>query len=459
MRTLLSRRDVLLMPALLAFQRVAAAAPADWPAFRGPRASGVADGYEPPARWNADPAAGELAGIAWRTPIPGLGHSSPIIWKDRIWLATAVRQAGDAPLRLGLYGDGDAADDNGVQRWMIFCLDKATGEIVWSRTVKDATPRAQRHTKATHANTTLATDGRHLISFFGSEGVHCHTLDGRHVWSRDLGIINVSKYGIGWGFGSSPTLFDDRIVLQCDAPDNPFLVALSVADGRELWRASRKGVCERSWATPFVYDDGRRVQVVTNGWPFVVSYDLVTGKELWRLRGGGDNPIPTPFAAHGLIYVANGHGGQTPLFAIRPTASGDVSLDADESSNAHIAWCAPRNNAYIQTPLVYGDYLYSGTNNGVLKCYVATTGAMQYEHRLGDGTTAFSASPVAGGGHIYFTSEDGDVFVVKAGPRFELLAHNRMGESCLATPALSEGRLYFRTRHRVVAVSRVSSAS
>jgi outer membrane protein assembly factor BamB len=452
MPILLTRRHVLLMPVLLATGRLRAVAPVDWPAFRGPNGSGVADGYPTPTRWNGDPALGEAVGITWKTAIPGLGHSSPIIWNDRIWVATAVRDGAEAPLRLGLYGDGDAADDNVVQRWMIYCVDKATGKVVWTHTVKNGRPLAQRHTKATHANTTLTTDGRYVVSFFGSEGVHCHTLAGDLLWSRDLGVINVSKYGIGWGFGSSPVLFRDRIVLQCDSPDDPYVVVLSVADGKELWRAARKNLCERSWATPFVYDDGGRVQIVTNGWPFVVSYDLLTGRELWRLRGGGDNPIPTPFAAHGLIYVANGHGGQTPLFAVRPTAAGDISLKPDESSNAHVAWSAPRNNAYIQTPLVYGDLLYSGTNNGVLKCYEAKTGAKQYEHRLGEGTTAFSASPVAGDGKIYFTSEDGDVFVVRAGPRFELLAHNRMGQSCLATPAISRGSLFFRTRHQVVAI-------
>jgi outer membrane protein assembly factor BamB len=452
MPVLLSRRHVLLMPALVAVGRLRAAASAHWPAFRGPNGSGVADGYPMPTRWNADPAAGGEAGIVWKTPIPGLGHSSPIIWNDRIWLATAVRNAGEAPLRLGLYGDGDAADDNGVQRWMIYCLDTATGRVVWTRTLRTGKPRAERHMKATHANTTLVTDGRHLVSFFGSEGVHCHTLEGDLLWSRELGVINVSKYGIGWGFGSSPTLFRDRILLQCDSPDDPYLVALSLSDGKELWRARRKDLCERSWATPFVHESGGRVQVVTNGWPFVVSYDFMTGKELWRLRAGGDNPIPTPIAAHGLIYVANGHGAESPLFAVHPDAAGDISLKADESRNAHIEWSVPRNGAYIVTPLVYGDLLYSATNNGVLRCYDAKTGARQYESRLGDGTSAFSASPVAGDGKIYWTSEDGDVYVVRAGRTFDLLAHNRMGESCLATPAVWRGTLFFRTRHHLVAI-------
>lgn len=430
-----------------------AGAPSDWPAFRGPQASGVQDGFALPTRWNADPAAGPVTGIRWKTPIPGLGHSSPIVWNNRVYTATAVRQAGEAPLRLGLYGDRDGADDNGVQRWVIYCLDRKSGRVVWESTVKKARPRAGRHMKATHANTTLATDGRYLISFFGSEGVHCHSLKGRHIWSRDLGVINVSKYGVDWGFGASPVIFKDRIYLQCDAPDDPYLVALRLDNGREVWRTPRKDVCERSWATPFVYDDGKRVQVVANGWPFVVSYDAVTGRELWRLRGGGDNPIPTPFASDGILYVANGHGGSSPVFAVHPSATGDISLKDGATSNTHIVWSEAQNGAYIQTPLVYRGLLYSGTNAGVFKCYDARTGTRHYQQRLTPQAAAFSASPVAGDGKIYCTGEEGDVLVVRAGQAFELLAHNRLGETCLATPAISEGTLFFRTRSHVLAVN------
>lgn len=442
-----------MMPALLALGRIQTAGPARWPVFRGPGASGVDDGDPLAVRWNADPAAGPPSGLAWKTPIPGLGHSSPIVWGDRLWVATAIREVGEAPLRLGLYGDGDAADDRGSQRWAIHCLDLRTGRLLWERTVRQGAPRAERHVKATHANTTLAVDGRHLISFFGSEGVYCHTLDGTLRWSRDLGVVNVSKYGIGWGFGSSPALFADRLFLQCDAPSDPYLVALRLEDGSELWRAPRKEVCERSWATPFVYEHDGRAQVVTNGWPYAVSYDVATGRELWRLRSGGDNPIPTPFAADGLLYVANGHGGRSPVFAVRPSASGDISLKDGESSNAHVAWSDDQVGAYLQTPLVYRGLLYSGTNNGVLKCYDAATGARHYQARLG-GSAAFSASPIAGDGKIFCTNEEGDVFVVRAGRTFELLAHNSLGESCLATAAIADGRLFFRTRRHVVAVER-----
>jgi outer membrane protein assembly factor BamB len=451
----ITRRDVLLMlPAAAILPRPGItlhAAASDWPAFRGPSASGVQDGFPLPTHWNADPQAGPDTGIRWKTRIPGLAHSSPIVWGNRLFTVTAVRDSGDAPLRLGLFGDSDGADDNVTQQWVIYCLDKSDGRIVWERTVRSGRPRSGRHVKATHANTTLATDGQRLICFLGSEGVHSYTLDGATVWSRDLGVINVSKYGIGWGFGASPAIFKDRIFLQCDAPDDPYLIALRLDNGQELWRTPRKEVCERSWATPFVYDHGTSAQVVANGWPFVVSYDATTGKELWRLRAGGDNPIPTPFAADGIIYVANGHGS-APVFAIRPTATGDISLKDGASSNSHVIWSDGQNGAYIQTPVVYRGLLYSGTNAGVLKCYDGKTGTRHYQQRLATESSAFSASPVAGDGKLYCTGEDGDVFVVRAGQTFEVLAHNKIGESCLATPAISEGTLFFRTRSHLVAV-------
>ena len=419
--------------------RATAAAPGDWPEFRGAGAAGVQDGFPLPARWT----------LRSKTPVPGLGHSSPIVWGDRIYTLTAVRESGEAPLRLGLFGDSDGADDNGTQRWVMYGLDASSGKVAWERTVKTGSPRAGRNVKATHANTTLATNGTHLVCFLGSEGVHVSRIDGTHLWSRDLGLINVSKYGIGWGFGASPALFKDRIFLQCDAPDDPYLVALSLADGREIWRAPRKEVCERSWATPFVYPDDARPQVVANGWPFVVSYDAATGRELWRLRAGGDNPIPTPFASDGLIYVANGHGA-APVFAV-PSATGDISLKDGATSNSHVVWSDGQNGAYIQTPIVYRGLLYSGTNAGVFKCYDAKTGTRHYQQRLLTESSAFSASPVAGDGKIYCTGEEGDVIVVAAGTSFEVLARNQLGESCLATPAISRGVLFFRTRSHLMA--------
>jgi outer membrane protein assembly factor BamB len=193
--------------------------------------------------------------------------------------------------------------------------------------------------------------------------------------------------------------------------------------------------------------------MVVNGWQHIGGYDLATGKELWKMTGGGDIPVPTPVVGHGLIFIANAHGRQAPLYAVRLNATGDISLKASETSNNHIAWSELRNGAYMQTPLIYGDYIYSCRDNGVLNCYEAKTGKPIYQERLGTGRTGFSASPVAANGKLYFTSEEGEVYVVQAGPTFKVLATNPMDEICMATPAISEGVLYFRTQGHVVAIA------
>jgi len=238
----------------------------------------------------------------------------------------------------------------------------------------------------------------------------------------------------------------------CDVKGGPFLAALSAAGARELWRTRREGVSSQSWSTPAVFEMGGRTQVVANGWPYIASYDFATGKELWRLKSEGDIPVPTPISAHGLIFVTNAHGGGAPLYAIRPEASGDISPALPARSSAGVAWSEAKNGAYMQTPLVLGDILYSCSDRGILKAYDARTGKKHYEQRLGTGTTGFSSSPVASGGRLYFASEEGEVYVVKAGPVFELLATNMMGEITMATPAADDGVLYYRTRGHVVAI-------
>lgn len=423
----------------------------NWPAFRGAGARGVADGYPTAATWNADASAGDLSGVLWKAEVPGLGHSSPIIWENRIFVATAVRLAGKAPLRIGYYGDTKAAQDNDEQRWMILCFDKKTGKPLWERTLRTSKPGAARHEKATHANTTIVTDGKRLVAFFGSEGLYCLDLNGKLLWSKDLGVVNISKYGIGWGYGSSPALYRDRIVLQCDDPANPFIAAFRLSDGTELWRTPRKGDCERSWGTPLIHNDGGRVQVVANGWPFIVSYDLKNGRELWRLSGGGDNPIPTPFVADGLIVVTNAHGGKAPLYAIRPDARGDITLSDGQTSSDSIVWSVPNGGTYISTPVVYNGYIFLANHNSILRCFDFKTGGKMYEERLGL-DSACSASLVAADGKIYCPAEEGVVYVLKAGAGFEVLAKNQMGEPCLATPAVSEGVLYFRTSGSLLAI-------
>ena len=415
----------------------------NWPAFRGGETNGTSDKRPLPVSWNADSSVGAVKGVGWRTALPGLSHSSPVVWGRRIYLTSAVAHSTKQTVKLGATGEPTAADDAQPHEWVVLCFDRDTGKEVWRRTAWKGSPRVTRHVKATQANTTVSTNGSVLVAFFGSEGLHCYDMNGKLLWTQDLGKINVAKYGIGWGYGSSPALHGGTIVVLCDAPDGPYIAAHRLADGKELWRVSRNGLCERSWGTPFVYASGRRTQVVTNGWPWIISYDLETGRELWRLRGGGDNPIPTPFAVDGLIYVTNAHGGPSPIFAVRPDASGDISPTAEQAGK-FIEWSTDQGGSYISTPVIYRGLMYFGNTNGVLRCFESRTGKKLYEERLGPGASIY-ASLTAGDGKVYCPSEDGAVYVVAAGPDFRLLATNSLGEACFATPAISEGRLFFRT--------------
>jgi outer membrane protein assembly factor BamB len=424
----------------------------NWPAFRGVEAQGIADG-KAVTSWNADSSEGALRNVVWNTAIPGLAHSSPAIWGNKIFVTSAVSAAGTAPLRVGLYGDGDSADDNGEQSWVVYCLDKTTGKILWQRVATKNAPKTKRHTKATHANATPVTDGQRVVVFFGSEGVYSYDLDGKLLWKKDLGTFDVgpSGYDLQWGTASSPVLFEDKLVLQCDQKVGSFLIVLSAKDGRELWRTSREGTSSQNWATPAVVKAAGRTQVICNGWPYIASYDFTTGKELWRLKSGGDIPVPTPVFSNGIIYVTNAHGGPTPLYAIKPEASGDISPDASGKSSG-LVWYEAKNGAYMQTPLIVGGLVYSCSDRGILKVFDAKTGEQKYTQRLSQGTNGFSASPIAVDSKIYFTSEEGEVFVIKAGPTYELLSKNLLGEIAMASPAYSEDILYYRTRGHVIAI-------
>lgn len=423
----------------------------NWPAFRGAGGRGIASGFPVRTAWNADAQTGENVGVLWRTDVPGLGHSSPTVFGDKLFLATAVASHGQAPLKVGAGGEPTAADDNGEQSWVVLCYNKFTGQEMWRKTARTGVPRATRHAKATHANTSVVVDGKHVVAFFGSEGLYCYDLAGELLWQRDLGVVDISKYGIGWGYASSPAIFEDRVVLVCDDPNGPYIVALGLAEGQELWRKSREGDCERSWGTPLIHVGSAATQVVVNGWPWIVSYELETGSELWRIRGGGDNPIPTPFEAGGRIYITNAHGAESPIFALRPDARGDLSASAGDTRPEAVVWSTRRGGSYMSTPVVHGDYLYLGNTNGVIRCFHAVTGEKIYEQRLDDGASII-ASLVAADDKIYCASENGTVYVLKAGPDFEVIARNVMGEPCFATPAISAGVLYIRTTGQLFAI-------
>ena len=292
------------------------------------------------------------------------------------------------------------------------------------------------------------------MAFFGSEGLYCFDLDGTLLWKKDLGVLDSSFFMVPdaqWEFASSPVIYQDKVLVQCDVLKGSFIAAFSIEDGREMWRTAREDV--PTWGTPTVHAVGGRAQMIVNGFKHAGAYDVETGKEIWRLQGGGDIPVPTPVVAHGLVFLTSAHGPMAPLYAIRLDAAGDISLKPGETSNQSVAWSYARDGAYMITPIVYGDYLYNAKNNGALSCYNARTGERMYQTRLGSGTSGFTASPVAGDGKVYFAGEDGDVYVVKAGPAFELVATNAMGEICMASPALSKGVIYFRTQSHVVAVA------
>jgi outer membrane protein assembly factor BamB len=422
----------------------------NWPGFRGIGATGVTEGYTLRTTWNADPATDNQEGVLWRAEIPGLGHSSPIIWGDRIFVCTAVPDGEESELMLGAGGRPTAADDNRTHSWVILCFDKNTGKELWTETAYQGLPRATRHVKATQANTSLATDGKNLVAFFGSEGLYCYDLDGKLKWSRDLGVINISKYSIGWGYASSPSIHKDHIVLTCDDPANPFLVALSLSDGKELWRVSRKDISERSWGTPLIHEEAGTTQVVVNGWPWVVSYDLYTGEELWKIHDGGDNPIPSPFVSNGWIYITNAHGGKSPIYVIRPDARGDITPAKTGPTHEAMIWSSLKGGSYMSTPVVYGDYIYLGSASNI-RCYHAKTGEELFVEKLPP-PASIIASLVGSDGKIYCASENGSVHVLAAGPDFQVLASNPMGEPCLATPAISEGVIYVRTTESLVAI-------
>ncbi len=423
----------------------------DWPQFRGIGASGTADGFPLPDRWNA--ATGQ--NVRWTAALPGLSHSSPVVFGDVVCATTAVAQGKEEALKVGLYGNITPVDDATPLSWEVHCFDRKTGAKRWSAVAHKGIPKIKRHPKGTHANSTLATNGRQIVAMFGSEGLFAYDTRGTLLWKKDLGLLESSFFQVPeaqWGFASSPVIHGDRVIVQADVLKGSFLAAFDIATGRELWRTERNDY--PTWSTPTVHSANGRTEVIVNGFKHVGGYDLATGKELWRMNGGGDIPVPTPVVYRDLAIITNAHGPSAPIFAVRLGASGDISLAAGAQVNDHVAWSQPRDGAYMQTPIVYRDQLYVCRDNGVLNVYDVATGNRLYQQRLADGTTGFSASAVAGDGKIYYSSEDGSVLVLKAGPVFEQIAENEMGETLMATPAISEGTIIFRTRTRLVSVAR-----
>lgn len=418
-----------------------------WPGFRGPWASGFIENSKPPTTWSAE--TGEH--MKWKTAIPGLGHSSPVIWDNYLFVTTAVNTTSSESLKVGLYGDIDEANDSAIHEFKVYCLDKNSGKILWERLAHKGIPKSKRHMKASQANCTPATDGKYLVVHFGSEGLYCYDFKGNLVWKKDMGLINpgwATTPGIEWGYSSSPVIFKNKLIIQCDIPKTPYLAALDLATGSEIWRTQR-GDEAQTYCTPAIYSKHGKTQVIVNGYMHMGGYEFETGKEIWKLSNGGDIPTPTPVIANDLIYLNSAHGKFSPIFAVRPHATGDITPTADSTRNQYIAWSVKRGGAYMQTPLVYNGYLYNLQVNGQITCFDALTGEVKYKDSLKE---AFSASGVAADGKLYFSSEDGNIYVLQAGPEFKVLAKNPLKDVCMATPAISGNTLYFRTQHDLIAV-------
>jgi outer membrane protein assembly factor BamB len=388
--------------------------------------------------------------VAWKTAIPGLAHSSPIVWGGRIYVTTAVASAGNPTVRIGDSSKAgiDSATDTVSHTWRLLSIDAASGKILWDRAVHQGIPRMKRHVKASHASATPATDGRQIVAIFGSEGLFCFEMDGTLKWRQDLGVLDVGLVddpSYQWGPASSPVIFENVVIVQNDRHKDSFVAAFDLATGKEVWRTPHDEY--PSWATPAVVRANGRTEIVTNAGKHIRGFDAKTGRELWRLS---DNltqvKVPTPVVAGDLVIVTGGYPpGGRPIYAIRPGGSGELNPKG-------LAWQTDRGAPYTGTPLVYDGILYACTDNGILSAYDPKTGNRIYQHRVSTNAGGFSASPVAAAGRIYLASEDGEVFVVRAGRTFELLATNPMGEILMATPAISGNMLIVRTGTQIVAL-------
>ncbi len=440
---------IVLVSVMLSYSKAQDNQSEQWPGFRGYNACGILDNADLPTKWDVD----KSENIKWKTRIPGLGHSCPAIWDNYLFITTAISGNGEEYLKIGLYGDIDAVEDSSVHKFKVYCLDKNTGKIIWEQLSHEGVPKTKRHTKGSQANCTPATNGKYVTAFFGSEGLYCYDMKGKLIWKKDLGLLNSGPFTdveTEWGYAASPIIHDGKVVVQCDIIGESFLAVFDIENGNEIWRVKREDVS--TWSTPTVYSSNGKKQIIVNGFKHIGAYDFETGEEIWKMSGGGDAPTPTPVVAHNLIFLNNAHGRMSPIYVVKPNAKGDITLKNDSLSNEYIQWSIKRGGSYMQTPLIYGDYLYNLRGNGFLSCFNAKTGEQMYKTKLESG--GVTASGVASDNKLYFSSEKGEIFVVKAGPEFELLAKNDMKDICMATPAISKGAIYFRTKDYVIAVGK-----
>ncbi|HEV7396888.1 MAG TPA: PQQ-binding-like beta-propeller repeat protein [Pyrinomonadaceae bacterium] len=429
----------------LTFFTATASADPNWPQWRGPDGQGVSVEKGLPTEWSA------TKNVKWKTPIEGRGHSSPIVWGKKIFLTTALDGKQIPGRTAGVthkLSDGtdfvhpDALGADQTHTLKVICIDRASGKILWERVAYEGPVKDSRHKLASFASSTPATDGKLVFAFFGSEGLYAYDYSGNLAWKKSLGTLGTASVG----YGVSPILYEKLVLMQCDdSGGHSFIAAFDKKTGKEVWRVARE--VDITWTTPVLVHAGNRVELVTAAAEAIISYDPLTGKELWRHKGLQSNAVPTPVVSHDLVVVSSGSPLKVAL-ALRAGGSGDVT------GTSQLVWSYNKGTAYVPSPILYGDYVYLMTGNGSITCLDAATGKVEYEGARVPKATMFLASPVAFEGKILLTSEEGDTFVLKAGPKHEVLGTNSLGESVYASPAIADGRIFIRGEHTLFAIGK-----
>ena len=409
----------------------------NWPQFRGPNTDGIVSEAKLPIEWGPD------SHILWKVDLPGAAWSQPVSWGERIFVTTAVADKQSKPdLATMRIGGGIQSERKLNYRWKVLCLDAATGKTLWEKTSHEGHPKIPVNVSNTYASETPVTDGERVIAYFGMTGVYCYDFEGNQLWTRDLGS---RKMMFGWGTGSSPILFGDKVYIQCDNEEASFLVALDKKTGLDVWRIDRDE--KSNWSTPYIWKNKNRTELVTAGGGQMRSYDPATGKLLWSMAGNG-RTATTPVGDAELLYVDSYDrvtGVNGVYVAIRANASGDISLKPDETTNASIAWSGVVEGPRIASPTLCHACVYVFEQyGGTLNCLDAKTGKPHYRKRL-PGADGVAACALASGDRLYCLDQQGRMTIFKAGPELKVLAANELGEMCFASPAVAGNRILIRT--------------
>jgi len=427
----------------------------NWPRFRGAEGGVAADHPSLPDDW------GPSRNIIWTINVPGRSWSSPVIWGDHVFITTAINTAETETLlpvasyvsrsNGGTMTFMDVSKPAAAHRWIVYDVDFKTGRIRWERTVRAGVPAKSRHLKNSYAAETPVTDGERVYAYFGDVGLFAFDMEGTPLWSKPMDAFEMQT---GFGHAKSPVVDDRHVYIVNDNEEQSFIVAFDKRTGNQVWRTDRNE--KSNWTTPLVWKNERRTEIVTAATGGVRSYD-VNGTLLWELTGMSTFAVPSPITTNGLLYVMSGYTASPlrPVYAIRAGASGDITLKADETSNAFIVWADRTLGTFHPSPLVYRGCLYVLHDRGFLTCSDPATGKPIYgRQRLSTDTATFTASPWAYNGKVFALSEDGDTYVIQAGPEFRVLGKNSLNEMALATPAVAGGSLIVRTASKLYRISR-----